>query len=313
MFHLSTRPVVDEYYLTVGAIALVLLGLLFLGPGRSRTTPARRRVLVALRLATIALIVLLMLRPTAVYTATEKQSATLLVVIDRSRSMTVPDAFGDKPRWQALDEALLAAMPALTELSEDLEIKFYAFGESAEGTAFSPDGLPWEGEPTGQQSAYGAVLEDVLKREAGKRLATVLLLGDGAQRAYAPRDTTPQGPARQLRDLGYPLYTVVFGQAAGLGQMRDVAVRDLLVENAVFVKNRLHITGGVRIDGFVNAEIQVQALWELEPGKLEAVDTVTLRAVQDGQQLAVDLSYVPQTPGEYRLTLRAAPQRGEAW
>lgn len=311
MFHLSTRPVLDEYYLTVGLIALALVGLLFLGPGRSRTTPGRRRALVALRLATIVLIVLVMLRPTVVYTSTEKQSAMLIVLVDRSRSMTVADAFGNKPRWQALDETVAAVLPALAELAEDLEIKFYSFGESAEAASFSPDGLPWQGEPAGQQSAYGAVLEDVLKREAGKRLAAVILLGDGAQRAYAPRDTPPHGPARQLRDLGYPLYTVVFGQAAGLGQTRDVAVRDLLVESAVFVKNRLPITGSVRIDGFVNDEVQVQALWELEPGKLEAVDTTTLRAVEDGQQLAVNLSYVPQTPGEYRLTLRAATQRGE--
>ena len=50
----------------------------------------------------IALVVLAMLRPTLIYTQTKKQAATLVVLADQSRSMSVPDAVGNKTRWQAV-------------------------------------------------------------------------------------------------------------------------------------------------------------------------------------------------------------------
>ena len=65
-----------------------------------------------------------------------------------------------------------------------------------------------------------AILKATGREGKRKRLAGVILLSDGAQRAYAPRDVPPQTPARRLADLGYPLYTFTFGQSRGLGQAR---------------------------------------------------------------------------------------------
>jgi uncharacterized membrane protein len=311
MFQLSTRPLFADHYLTVGLVAVVLLALLWLGPGRSRTTPARRRWLMLLRLAAIVVVILIMVRPTVVYTETKQQSATLVILADRSRSMKVADAFGGKTRWQALGELLEDAVPDLDELAERLQIKVYAFDEEAHELDFTARTLDLEGEPEGKQTALGSVLDDVLRREAGQRLAGVIVLTDGAQRAYAPRDLPPQTPARQLNDLGYPLYAVVFGQSAGLGQVRDVALKDLLVDQAVFVKNELPVTGAAQAQGYVNQSVPVQLLWETAPGKMEIVDTIQLQASRDGEQLPLALNYVPELPGEYRLTLLAVPQPGE--
>jgi len=61
---LSPGRLLADHYLTGVVVAAALLALLWLGPGRSRTTPARRRWLVALRLAAIGLVLLIMLRPT---------------------------------------------------------------------------------------------------------------------------------------------------------------------------------------------------------------------------------------------------------
>ena len=92
----------------------------------------------------------------------------------------------------------------------------------------------------------------MLGREAGKRLLGVVLLSDGAQRAFAPRDLPPQTAAARLKHLGCPLFTFPFGQSRGLGEAQDVAVKDLIVNPIVFVKNELTITGQVRVDGYVN-------------------------------------------------------------
>ena len=101
MFHLSLYPVFDSYLL-VAVVALVLMGLLWFGPSRARIGRARRVVLALLRAAVVVAVVLAMLRPTLIYTQTKKQAATLVVLADQSRSMSVPDAVGNKTRWEAL-------------------------------------------------------------------------------------------------------------------------------------------------------------------------------------------------------------------
>ena len=90
-----------------------------------------------------------------------------------------------------------------------------------------------------------------------------------------------------------------------------MAVKDLVVNTDVFVKNELTITGQVRVDGYVNVEIPVRVLFETAPGKMEVVAQQTIRATADGQLLPVRLSYIPQVPGEHKLTLEAVPQPGE--
>jgi hypothetical protein len=299
-------------YALVGAatIALVLL-LTLLGLPRHRLTPRRRAVLVGLRLAVIVLAVLAMLRPALVHTSTKRRSATLVVLIDRSRSMQVADAVGGKSRWNLLQAAVEEALPTLESLAEDLEVKVYTFDAALEPVDFSTGELALDKPADGVQTAIGAALDDVLRREAGKRIAGVILLSDGAQRAYAPRDVPPQGPARRLADLGYPLYTLAFGQARGLGQARDVALKELSVNQTVYVKNTLSVHGLARTDGFGSQAIPVQLLFESAGGKMEPVAGMELKARQDGESVPIELSTVPETPGEYKLSLRAKPQPGE--
>jgi uncharacterized membrane protein len=306
---LSFSPVGGHWL--VALCALGLLALLVLGPLGSSTTPRRRAALVGLRLAVFLLVILAMLRPTLIYTAIKKQQATLVVLVDRSRSMLVADAFANKTRWQALETAIKDATPALAELAQDLEVKLYAFDADAYEIDFDGKTLDLGPAPDGQQSAIGWVMEDVLRRETGKRLAGVILLSDGAVRAYSPRDVPPQAPARRLQDLGYKLYTVAFGQARGVGQAKDLSLKDLTANQTVFVKNQLVAGGRLRIDGFVDQQVPLQLLFETAPGKMEPVATRTVKSAQDAQEFSLELSHVPQTPGEFKLTLKAPPQPGE--
>jgi hypothetical protein len=90
-----------------------------------------------------------------------------------------------------------------------------------------------------------------------------------------------------------------------------VAVKDLVVNPAVFVKNELAISGQVRIDGYVNRDIPVRVLFETAPGKMELMAEQTVKADADGQLLPVQFTFVPQTPGEFKLTLEVPDQPGE--
>ena len=284
------------------------------GPSREKTGPRQRRaVLVLLRAAVIALMLLAMLRPTLIYTQTKKQAATLVVLVDQSRSMTVPDAVGNKTRWEEPARCMDDAAPALARLQRDFELKAYTFDADVHEANVEDGKIELPEKPEGQQTAIGASLEDVLRREAGKRLLGVVLLSDGAQRAYAPARSAAADRRRPARNtLGCPLFTLPFGQSRGLGEAQDVAVKDLVVNPNVFVKNELSISGQVRVDGYVNVDIPVRVLFETSPGKMEVV------AQQNDQgrpptanSCRSNLRYIPQTPGEYKLTVEAVKQPGE--
>ena len=310
MFRWYFYPVGDDSYLTVAATALALLALLALVPVPAKAGRTGRRVLWGLRLAAVALVVLAMLRPTLILMETKKQSATLPILIDATRSMSVRDELNGRSRWEALEKALADARDALRSLGREIEIKPYLFDVETHPADFSDGNIALAETPDGRQTAIGAAIEDVLRQEAGKRLVGMLLLSDGAQRAYPPRDTLPQAAADRLKRLGYPLFTVRFGQSRGLGQ-EDVAITELVADPQVFVKNELTISGQVRIHGYLNRELPVKLLVEDAAGKMQVVDQKSVKATADGQRVGVQFVYVPQNPGEFQVRLEVEPQPGE--
>ncbi len=309
MFRVALHPV-GGYVLT-GAIIALLVTLLIVLPLRTPLAKNRRRILVALRLGVILLVLAALLRPTVVYTTSKRQDSTLVLLADQSRSMQTRDSLGNESRWEALRDVLGDAAPTLDNLSEEVEIKVYSFAGDLAPVDISNGKSRLEKQATGSESAIGTALADVLRREAGKRLAGVVLLTDGAQRALPPHDLPPQTAARQLRDLGFPLHTVVFGQSRAADAARDIALSDLHANDSVFVKNELNVAGTARIAGFANDNVPVDLLFETAPGQMTVVGSTQVRARGDGDQLPVELTYIPETPGEYKVTLRAQPQPGE--
>jgi len=310
MTHISVDPVGGFTFIAV--IAGVLLGLLWLGPDRARTTLKQRWILMGLRAAVVLLLLLVMARPARVVREMKRQPATLVVMVDQSRSMRVTDTLGGKSRWQELAELVADSAPLLREMrdEEELEVKIYGFASEV-----AP--IPFEGEtpelgppPEGEQTAIGHALDEVLRKEAGKRLVAVLLLTDGAQNAYPPNDIQPQTVVRRAK-LDYPIYTFTFGQPLGRGQSANLALKDLITSSTVFVKNQLDVSGSLRVDGFAERELTVELLYETKPGVMEVVDAAQVRAAADGAQVPIELKYVPQSPGEHKLTLRAKPQDNE--
>ena len=309
MGEFTLDPIGGYIWVTI-LIGLLVVPAVLVRPPAS-ASHRRQGVLLALRAVAILLILIAMLRPALTYTETNKQSATLILLADRSRSMMVTDAFGGKSRWQDVQSQFEAAAPVLRELAQFFEIKWYAFDSEAQPLEREADSMLQELEPLGDQTAIGAVLEDVVRREANKRVAGIILLSDGAQRAIAPRDSPPQAAARRLADFGYPLYTLSFGQARGLGQARDVALRDLIANPSVFVKNQLDVQGTLGIQGYANRPVTVQLLFETSAGSMAVVDSVELTAAQEGERIPVELSHVPEEPGEYKMTLQTIAQEGE--
>ncbi len=311
MFHLYFYPVGGESYLVVAVVVLALLALLAVGPGASSATRRRRRILAALRAATILALLFAMLRPTIVYTTRTPLAASIVLLVDLSRSMTVPDEVNGLTRFQALQRTLEDSREVLRELGKRFDLKVYGFDRNVRPLEVSDGRIALPAAAEGRETAIGQSLQTVLRQEAGERLLGVFLLSDGAQRALPPVDLLPQHAASQLRSRGDSLWTLRYGQSKGLGQARDLAVKELMAGDQVFVNNELSVTGRVRVDGFANKPLAVRLLFEESPGKLEPVAIQELTARTDGEEVPFEFHYAPSEPGEHKLTVEVVQQPGE--
>ena len=90
-----------------------------------------------------------------------------------------------------------------------------------------------------------------------------------------------------------------------------MALKDLNVNQSVYVKNELAVRGTARIEGFGNQPVPVQLLFEGPGGKMLPEAGAELKSSQAGESIPLELDTVPQTPGEYKVTLRVPNQPGE--
>lgn len=304
----SVDPVGGWWFMLVMTVLLALV--LSIGPRKDKLTPRRRMILFALRAITAVLLFITMLRPTLVTTESQKQPGTLLLLADSSRSMTIADAHGDVPRWEALKSSLAAARDEFAELAESWDLKMYRFDEDTVEVKHSGGEFQLPAEAEGSQTAIGAALDDTLEKESANRLVAVLLMSDGSQRAFAPRDEPPQVPVERLATDRIPLYTFTFGKPS-LGLQSDVRVDDLLVNNVLFAETPATVQATLTANGYANQKVKVQLLWENKDGEMVAVDTRQVTIDPARPQMPLTLTYTPQDPGEFKVAVAVEAPDGE--
>ena len=305
-------------WLIVAAVAAVLAAvLLAFPPDRSRVSRTGVLVLVLLRLGAFLSLVICMLRPTFVADRQARQQGTVVVVADASKSMTVADGPNGRTRWQELTDSLSASRSAAETLtrSGDIDIATYTFDRELHPVAATADNpFPlgeWQAGKTADQTAIGAAIQEAARAVTGRQLVGVIVLSDGDQHAYPPRDEPPQAAARALGDAGVPLWSVTFGQQLGSGQGRDAAVVNLSVGETVYLKNALEVAGRVRLDGLSDREVIVKLMAENDAGAMEEAARTTLRGGPRDAEQAVRLAWTPQSLGDRKLALVVERQEGE--
>ncbi|RLS35710.1 MAG: hypothetical protein DWH79_01295 [Planctomycetota bacterium] len=308
---------VGSWWLVLLVTCLLAVVLLAVGPDKTRVSPGRRLSLVLLRLGAFLALIACLLRPTLVASRKARQQGTLLVLADASESMTVVDGAGGRTRWEEMSAALAAARPAAEKLiaEGDVDIALWTFDRDARpvaGDAVNPFPLKqWERGVASDQTAIGGALDDAVKGVGGRPLAGVIVLSDGAQHAYPPRDQPPQGVARKLGDAAVPLWTITFGQQRGGGQGRDAAVTNLSVGETVYLKNALEVAGRIRLDGLADRDVVVKLMAEDAAGGMEEAARTVVRGNAQGTEEAVRLTWTPKVLGERKLSLVVEPQEGE--
>jgi len=302
----------------VGLFALVLTTY----PRRVRHLPLLyRRLLPGLRLAAVLALSFAMLRPAIQLQRTDRNTAKLLILVDESRSMNTPDGPGKTTRRQVAIKLLKDNAERLERLGKDVEILYYNFARE-----LKPTELPGE-QADGRQTAIGAVLSELLREAGSQRIAGVLLLSDGAQRALPPNDADPRAAARLLGMQQIHVHTVGIGGTGLSSSSVDLAIENLLMDPIAFEKNEVPIEVKVRALGAAGRDIIVRLLVEdrsgIQPGKSgkmrspagsggrPVVRIPAAKVTQKDQLLSVSLSYIPQRPGEFKIAVVVEPLEGE--
>lgn len=306
----SLQPVFGSHLLALVVVA-ALFALLLMGPSYRQISPGKRWTLAALRAVALLFVAVALLRPTWQSATRKPLTATILILFDESRSMGIAGASGEQSRWQEQLAALQAAAAELEKLSKQFNVRVFRFARQAAPVEMAEDGrIATPEEPTGDETDIGSSLDDAFSAVRGQRLAAAILLSDGAQRASRPRFDTGRAVG-QLADANVPLHTVAFGLARDRSQARDVAVTNLDDHYEVAVKNELVVTGAVTISGYANQTIPLELIITDEAGRAEIVDSKVLTPLEEGQTLPFEMSYTPDRPGQYKLTVKAATQPGE--
>lgn len=289
----------------VWAIAAVLVIFLTWSAYKERLKPGGpftrgARIGFGLRMVALLLTLFAALRPSMVLTVKRERPALLLFQLDKSRSMTLSDEAGGRSRWDVATELVKQVDEEVKRIGPPLEAAYQSFDTTI--ADLQPDKPP---KPEGPATAVGNALNDGPAKLGSGRVASVYMLSDGASNEGAP----PLAAAQKLKALRVPVNVVAFGSAAPGDGPPDIAVKDFIAGPTVFVKNQLQVKATVTARGFPGKKLTAQLF---EEGRAEPVASAQFDAPENGQPHALNnLAYIPEKPGETRLTLKIVPQEGE--
>ncbi len=286
------------------------------------TGRAVRALLIAIRLALVAIVVFML----AEFTLSLRRTGlpTVAVLVDDSASMGIQDRYDEK-RLQSLvakriesaelespDRLGLAKTVLLkkgTNLLESVErryrLKLYFVSSAAraeEGNLAAMRKAVEQLQPQGESSRLGAGVRRVLGDLRGSPPAAIILLSDGVN----TDGESLEDAARYARQKGVPLFTVGIGSEQPL---RDLELADLLVDDVVFVDDVVNFEYKLTGRGLAGKTVEV-VLHEKDDNVVLARMKVVID--QDGKPQRLHLPYRPNQVGEFEYVLEVEHLPDEA-
>ncbi len=309
--YLALHAVLGDYA-TPLFFGLIVAGLtLWTYRTNAQATRNRTLVILGLRLAALLVALLAVVRPSVGVQEDPKVPSVLLIGIDMSASMTVPDELGDQPRIAAVRKVLDRCRPTLEELQaeQNVTVVLYGFGPADFNEAvhkYDPAAPPQY-----DKSDYAAYLRKTFDRWQGERfLRGHLVIGDGAHNG----DTAPEPEAARWRQAGRAVQTFAVGDPTTRGDARDVAITSVAAttgtpDGSVYVKTEFTLKAVVNALGFAGAKVPVQVEFDDGGGYKEVLteEGVTLAKERDNE---VELKLkAPEKPGEVKVRVSIPPER----
>ncbi len=276
----------------LAALAALGAGLVVFFYRRAAGTADRASLaaMIGLRVVVILLVLVVLFRPSCSYELGQRERPVLLLLADRSKSMSISDAPGLPSRFDRARGALFGFGGALDGLDSDFEVRAWSF-DSAAREMKEPGDLRAES-PAGEATALAAALEGALADVSGQRVAGAIVLTDGA-------DNSGADPVARLKSLGLPVYPVAVGtRLSESGEFKDIAVTGAEAGRYAAVDNVCEVRAYVEATGFRGRVIDV--VLEVADGG-GTPEKARVKLTLDGRR------------GDQEVVLRFTPKRAGDW
>jgi len=279
---------------------------------RIEASGAARATLAMLRAGLILLIAIVITGPQLVRPNVRVENDWVIVLADRSASLTVEDVRrpGDEriSRDEQLRRTIAAAWPAWEEVSREKRVLWLAFDGSARelpvrrGAEGAIAGLDL-GEADGRRTAIGAAIDQALQLVTARPVSAIVVLSDGRS-----VDETSRRAMRRLRAERIPVYAVGLGSETSLG---DLLLADVEAPEAAFVDDEVPVR--VRVEHRGAAERDVSAMVRLtDEATGLLLDERPVSVPAGGEEAAsaeVTLRVRVSEPGSGRWRVTLVPRR----
>ncbi len=286
----------------LGLFSLILL--VFLAFSLAATTGQALRIRVfslLLRTGAAAGLFLVASGPVEIITTGKALRDPLILLIDRSLSMSVKE--GGLSRADAVAAFWTRNESALASLRQRYDLQIWGFDSALHGPVETPQEA---GGSDGADTDLLFALEAVRPSPGEPRPAAVLLVSDGADRASLGKafgSEGKEGVADLLSELPFPVHTLAASSGGGIVDLR-VEVAHLAP--FAFVRRPVEIAVRVKDRDTRSREVPVSLLRE---GKRVATETARIDP-QRGEG-SVTFSYTPDRVGWETLSLRVPVPSGD--
>ena len=286
-----SRPVL----LAVAAGLAVAVGALLTYRGVPSVERRRDRiVLIGLRLAALAILLVCLFRPTLVLKAAVPQQNFLGVLVDDSRSMLIADLDG-KPRSAFIQEQLTGKdATLLAALSKRFVLRFFSFASSSDRVA-TPAGEKYDGTAT----RLGQALERARDELSGLPLAGLVMVTDGADTSDAAIDET----LASLKARSIPVFTVGVGAEKF---QRDIQVTRVETPRSVLKGSAMVVDVVLSQTGYAGQKVPITVE---DDGRIISTQDVALPP--DGEAATVKVRFTAAEAGARVFRVKVPVQTGE--
>lgn len=265
-----------------------------------RTSPSRRRMLIALRSVATALIIFVLFQPVLTLTKTQERLPRIAVLLDHSRSMLLPAQSGDTTmtRLSAIKKNITSIFPeVLLKNRNGTSVELFAEKATPLDTPLASilSSITADGAVTDIASAFSSVAE----QEKSQNISAVILFSDGAY-------TAGVNPLYNATQLGIPVFSVGVGDSS---EHRDLAITSLFTNDIATVGTSQPIDITIHSSGAQTGEKTTVTVFA-ENEKIGEQE-VMLKEGSNDEQITFD--FIPKQEGSVKLTAKIAPfTSGEA-
>jgi uncharacterized membrane protein len=253
-----------------------------------------RAILIGLRLAALAMLLVCLLRPMLILKAAVPQQNFLGVLVDDSRSMAIADRDGEprsafvQQQFGGPNAALLAA------LQQKFVVRFFSFSSNANRVGSAAD-LKYGGTAT----RLGQALDRARDELAGLPLAGLVMVTDGADTSDAALDDT----LASLKARSIPVFTV------GVGEDRfakDIQVTRVETPRTALKGTALVVDVVVSQAGYAGQTVPMTVE---DDGRIVNTEQITLPA--NGESATVKVRFTASEAGARLFRFSVPTQPGE--